>query len=202
MLSLRSALGKHKTVKCWCLDYTHEALVVCSGGREGGRREIEGGREGRGKEKQQTPPAVDFPQVPLVLIIDHLLVGRYDSHRTCIFIHLFATWLTFAKLEKSWGQRVEVLRVHQRLNKLSQAYGKCENELPSSTTQLALLSLQLFMECPVGGKNTKLMLGCSWNFGFVKKGSYSPPTQKGRRREGGAREGHQSPRPMKMSGIY
>ena len=35
------------------------------GGKEGRR---EGGRKG-GREKQQIPPAVDFPQVPLVIMI-------------------------------------------------------------------------------------------------------------------------------------
>ena len=46
------------------MDYT---LVVCKRvlGREGGR---EGG-EGRRRERQQIPPAVDFPQVQLVIII-------------------------------------------------------------------------------------------------------------------------------------
>ena len=42
------------------------------GGRERGREE--GGRKG-GREKQQILPAVDFPQVPLVIIIAGLKLG-------------------------------------------------------------------------------------------------------------------------------
>ena len=49
------------------MDYAYEALMgTQEGGREGGRRE--GGREGEW-ENHQMPPAVDFPQVPLVDII-------------------------------------------------------------------------------------------------------------------------------------
>ena len=51
------------------------------GGRERGREE--GGRKG-GREKQQIPPAVDFPHVPLVVTIRvDLCISRpplFNSH--------------------------------------------------------------------------------------------------------------------------
>ena len=49
-------------------------VQVKKGTQEGGR---EGGRKG-GREKQQIPSAVDFPQVPLVIIIGRLWNNCYS----------------------------------------------------------------------------------------------------------------------------
>ena len=58
---------KHKTVRCCCLDYTHEAYGGKMGTQEGGGgRGSKGRREGGRTGGRQIPPAVDFPQVLVV----------------------------------------------------------------------------------------------------------------------------------------